>query len=82
MTYDEFLNKYIEHIEGKVEFDERLRPVTAEGNESKEDIKGTIQSKANEGLVNQGSNQLIEEGDYPEGKNLGEIDTGDQAEQR
>lgn len=37
MTYDEFLAKYLEHIEGKVDIDDKLRPITAEGNESKEE---------------------------------------------
>lgn len=38
MTYDEFLNKYVDHIEGRIDIDERqFRPVTAEGNESKDD---------------------------------------------
>ena len=39
MTYDEFLDKYCEHIEGKGDGDDR-RPFTAEGAESKEDGKG------------------------------------------
>jgi len=38
MTYEEYMFKYLDHIEGRVDFDaERNRPVTAEGNESKED---------------------------------------------
>jgi len=37
MTYEEFLQKYAEHIEGKVDADDRGRPFTAEGAESKED---------------------------------------------
>lgn len=41
MTYEEFLGKYQDHIEGKAEPDERQlhRPVTAEGNESREETK-------------------------------------------
>lgn len=38
MTYQEFLAKYQDHIEGKAEFEgDRNRPITAEGNESKDD---------------------------------------------
>ena len=49
MTYDEYLLKYLDHIEGKAEFDiERNRPVTAEGNESKEDTQRKNESKAEE----------------------------------
>ena len=33
MTYDEFLIKYLDHIEGRAENEER-RPITAEGAES------------------------------------------------
>jgi hypothetical protein len=34
MTYDEFLGKYLDHIEGRVDADARLgnRPMTAEDN--------------------------------------------------
>ena len=41
MSYEEFLNKYQDHIEGKAEPDERQlhRPVTAEGAESREETK-------------------------------------------
>lgn len=41
MTYEEFLGKYQDHIEGRGEPDERQihRPVTAEGNESREETK-------------------------------------------
>ena len=37
MTYDEFLDKYLDHIEGRVDVEERNanRPITAEGAESK-----------------------------------------------
>mmetsp|Transcript_21639 Transcript_21639/g.20756 ORF Transcript_21639/g.20756 Transcript_21639/m.20756 type:complete len:137 (+) Transcript_21639:354-764(+) len=37
MTFDEFLNKYQEHIEGKIEANEGGRPITAEGGGSKGD---------------------------------------------
>jgi hypothetical protein len=35
MTYEEFLGKYLDHIEGKVTADDRqaTRPLTAEGEE-------------------------------------------------
>jgi hypothetical protein len=38
MTYDEFLNKYLDHIEGRVDADQRNanRPFTAEGGETTE----------------------------------------------
>lgn len=36
MTYDEFLLKYMDHIEGKVDADARLgnRPLTADDNDN------------------------------------------------
>lgn len=37
MTYEEFLDKYSDHIEGRVDADDRGRPFTAEGAESKDD---------------------------------------------
>lgn len=37
MTYEEFLAKYMDHIEGRVDVDDRMRPVTAEGAESKDE---------------------------------------------
>lgn len=37
MTYEEFLNLYGEHIDGKVEVDDKGRPFTAEGAESKDE---------------------------------------------
>lgn len=34
MTYEEFLGKYLDHIEGKVASDDRnVRPLTAEGDD-------------------------------------------------
>ncbi len=46
MTYDEFLDKYSEHMEGRNDGDDR-RPFTAEGAESKDD--GKEEQKLEEG---------------------------------
>ena len=51
MTYDEYMFKYLDHIEGRADYDaERNRPVTAEGNESKEDTQRKNESKIEEEL--------------------------------
>ena len=38
MTYDEFLQKYLDHIEGRVDADQRQanRPITADGGNTEE----------------------------------------------
>jgi hypothetical protein len=43
MTYDEFMDKYLDHIEGRVDANERNanRPITAEGAESKGEVEGS-----------------------------------------
>ena len=50
MTYDEFLGKYIDHIEGKVSADERQanRPLTAEGEENVKPSNITKDGQLNE----------------------------------
>lgn len=40
MTYEKFLSLYGDHLDGKIEGDDKGRPFTAEGAESKDDKTG------------------------------------------
>lgn len=64
MTYDEFLGKYLDHIEGKIANEERMntRPITAEGDETinKVNNSGKEQEDSKEEEIEKKSERLNE----------------------
>lgn len=74
MTYDEFILKYLDHIEGKVDAEQRVgtRPLTADDNEQAQQPDKQSSHVKNNSSMNAGINQSKLE--QEEGKGEGEIE--------